>query len=228
MLLPLAWKRSPAAFSIAAAGGFLLWKAARGESPRESFSRRSARQITIHAVTIQASREEVYSAWRRLEDMSRYFPVLQEIRVLDSRRSQWKLRAGGREWTWEAEITEELPNERLVWQSGDASGMNQRGLLCLRDAPEGRGTILELTLEFSSPGGLAALLAPIGLHPGQLVREGLRRFKQWMEAGEIATIEGQPHGPRSAMQPMLQRFQPGLPPASEMPRRTPARRTGTI
>jgi uncharacterized membrane protein len=47
-------------------------------------------------------------------------------------------------------------------------------------------------------GHAAQLAAPIarllGVSPRQQIRDDLRRFKQVMEAGELATIEGQPRG----------------------------------
>jgi len=38
----------------------------------------------------------------------------------------------------------------------------------------------------------------LGDDPDMTVREDLRRFKRLLEAGELPTIEGQPHGPRPA------------------------------
>jgi uncharacterized membrane protein len=45
--------------------------------------------------------------------------------------------------------------------------------------------------------GIAYLL---GAEPSQLIKEDLRRFKQIIETGEIATIEGQPSGRVSSAQ----------------------------
>jgi hypothetical protein len=42
---------------------------------------------------------------------------------------------------------------------------------------------------------IAQLLAtPAGFSPEQVARESLRRMKQLLEAGEIPTTDGQPHG----------------------------------
>jgi uncharacterized membrane protein len=42
----------------------------------------------------------------------------------------------------------------------------------------------------------AAFAWAFGKTPSQVIREGLRRFKQLMETGEIPTTEGQPRGAR--------------------------------
>jgi uncharacterized membrane protein len=42
----------------------------------------------------------------------------------------------------------------------------------------------------------AAFAWAFGDDPSHVIREGLRRFKQLMETGEIPTTEGQPRGRR--------------------------------
>jgi hypothetical protein len=49
----------------------------------------------------------------------------------------------------------------------------------------------------------AAFAMLFGEEPEQQIREDLRRFKGLMEAGEIATTDGQPHGRRSKITTML-------------------------
>jgi hypothetical protein len=50
---------------------------------------------------------------------------------------------------------------------------------------------------YRAPGGtlLSPLLAKLTNHE---LREDLRRFKQWVEAGEVPTTDGQPHGHKRA------------------------------
>lgn len=59
-----------------------------------------------------------------------------------------------------------------------------------------RGTEVKVITEYSPPGGaLADALAKLfGEEPEQQIGDDLRRFKMITEAGEIATIEGQPKG----------------------------------
>jgi hypothetical protein len=61
------------------------------------------------------------------------------------------------------------------------------------DAPPGRGSEAELRLVYRSAGAalIGPLLRKISEHE---IREDLRHFKQWMEAGEVPTTEGQPSG----------------------------------
>jgi hypothetical protein len=53
-------------------------------------------------------------------------------------------------------------------------------------------------VEYAPPGGALgkAFATIMGKDPKFTVREDLRKFKALIEAGEIPTTKGQPHGPR--------------------------------
>jgi uncharacterized membrane protein len=59
-----------------------------------------------------------------------------------------------------------------------------------------RGTRVTIHLQYSPPGGKigAAVARLLGRDAGTEIREDLRRFKQLIEAGEVATTAGQPRG----------------------------------
>jgi uncharacterized membrane protein len=59
-----------------------------------------------------------------------------------------------------------------------------------------RGTEVKVVMEYQPPGGVitAAIAKLFGEEPEQQIGDELSRFKQLMEAGEIATTEGQPKG----------------------------------
>jgi uncharacterized membrane protein len=70
------------------------------------------------------------------------------------------------------------------------------GEVSFRELPSGRGTEVRLRLDFTPPagvigGGLARVFD--GALETQL-RSELKRMKQLMETGEVATTEGQPSG----------------------------------
>jgi hypothetical protein len=63
-----------------------------------------------------------------------------------------------------------------------------------------RGTLVETEMRYVPPAGALgrAVSKAFGKDPKFLVQQDLRRFKALVETGEIPTIEGQTHGPRSA------------------------------
>jgi len=56
-----------------------------------------------------------------------------------------------------------------------------------------------------------ALVKILGKDPNFLMRQDLRRLKALIETGEIPTIEGQSHGPRSAVAAVARMVDPDRP-----------------
>jgi uncharacterized membrane protein len=107
-----------------------------------------------------------------------------------------------------AEITEDLPNEAIAWQSLEGADVNNSGWVQFQRGPAGHGTFVKARIDYEPPAGKAgALIAKaIGKEPGQLVKGDLRRFKSILETGEIPTTEGQPHGPRTLVGRLAEAF----------------------
>lgn len=165
------------------------------------------------AVTVNRPREELYQVWRDFENLPGFMQHLESVRVDDpeSGRSHWVAK-GPLDWRveWDAEIIEERENELLVWKSLPGSTVESLGRVEFVDAPGGRGTIVRVWMQYNPPAGsLGAAFAKLfGREPGQQINEDLRRFKQIMEAGEIATVEGQPSGGKAPNRTFIARPEP--------------------
>lgn len=147
--------------------------------------------------TIGKDAESLYATWRDFSGLPRFMRHLESVEVLDDRRSRWVARApAGRTIEWEAEISEDEPGRRIAWHSVEGSEVAHAGSVRFEPAPGGRGTVVHVSLEYAPPGGeLGARLARfLKEEPEHQIREDLRHFKQWMEAGEVATTDGQPSG----------------------------------
>lgn len=152
--------------------------------------------VAQRAVTVGRPREELYRYWRDFRNLT-FMEHLEAVAVRDDGTSHWVAKGpAGALLEWDAAITRENENERLDWEAIKGSGMVGGGSVLFKDAPGGRGTELKVLLFYDPPGGnLGSAFAKLfGGDPSQMIREDLRRFKQLMETGEIATIEGQPTG----------------------------------
>jgi uncharacterized membrane protein len=187
--------------ALAAAGGFLIYHGANVQ--------RGLHPIDVRAsFTINKPVEEIWRFWRDFTNLPRFMTHLQSVQPTSERYSHWTARAPmGRQISWHAEIIEERENEYLVWRSLPGSEVQNAGSVEFRRAPGNRGTEIHVTLQYRPPAGRVghAVASLFGESARQQVREDLRHFKQLMEAGEIPTIEGQPHGTRSAMVKAAQR-----------------------
>jgi uncharacterized membrane protein len=123
---------------------------------------------------------------------------LESVATLPGRaRSRWVARGpAGRRVVWEAELTEEQPARMLAWRTLPGSDVEHEGRVEFQPARGGGETVVRVTLAYrASAGKMGALVARLlGAEPAQQVAGELRRLEQLLEAGEIATTEGQPSG----------------------------------
>ena len=95
---------------------------------------------------------------------------------------------------WQAESSTRCRTEIIAWRSLGKSALVTAGSVHFDDAGPGRGTRVRVKLQYSPPGGRAgaAVARLFGRGAGAEIREDLRKFKQLLETGEIATTAGQP------------------------------------
>ena len=153
------------------------------------------------SIVVDRPAAELYTFWRDLTNLPRIMKHLERVAVIDSTRSQWTATGpAGQSVQWEAEITQDIPGKMIAWCSVAGSTVDNQGSVRFRPASGNRGTILEVMLRYNPPGGKigAAVAKLFHRDPSQQIKEDLRRFKSLMEAGDIATVAGQPVGTRAS------------------------------
>ena len=174
---PLAASKHSSAAGLAAEGAVPL--------PRGG----DADTLLARAVTINRPRDELYAYWRDLPKLATFMENVVSITTIDAARSHWTVRApGGRTVEWDATITDEAPGEYIAWASDEGADVPNSGRVEFRDAGD-RGTVVTATILYDPPGGtIGRIVAKMfQREPAIQARRDLRRFKQLMETGEIAT-----------------------------------------
>ena len=144
------------------------------------------------ATTILRPRNEVYDAWRDFESLPRYLGHVLSIEDLGDNRSRWTVRGPmDTEVQWTAEITDDEPGSKIAWRSVEPADLDQRGEILFQDAPAGRGTEVRVRMSYGGSRFRTVMAALTGDSPAQAIDGDLRRFKAWLEAGEIPTNRGQ-------------------------------------
>ncbi|GHO94759.1 hypothetical protein KSF_048070 [Reticulibacter mediterranei] len=170
----------------------------------------SRREVTLVAIpqqagtrvrrsmTINRSPEELYSAWHDIGKAPSYMMGVENVQQTDAKTSHWTARLpSGKKLQWYAEFTQEQPGQLLEWRVlGKKFVVAQAGRVYFVPASDGRGTIVTLELDYPSPRNFLRknMKQVISYLADKEALEDLRRFKELMEAGEIATIKGQPKG----------------------------------
>lgn len=141
------------------------------------------------AVTINRPRTELFAFWRDLGNLATFMENVERIDVLDEKRSHWVVKApGGRTVEWDSLITEERDGEFIAWASEEGADVPNSGRVDFRDAGV-RGTVVTATILYDPPAGTVGKLVAklFQREPKIQSQRDLRRFKQLMETGEIAT-----------------------------------------
>ncbi|MBN3882448.1 MAG: cyclase [Nostoc sp. JL34] len=182
------------------AGGGLIYQGATKQSTIQQAQEAIGINQSIKVektVTINKSAEELYRFWHNFENLPTFMKHLKSVQVYNEKRSHWIANAPlGNSVEWDAEILEDRENKFISWASVEGADIDNSGFVRFQKALGDRGTEVKIVLEYNPPGGaLGATVAKLfGEEPQQQIGDELRRFKMLMEAGEIATTEGQPRG----------------------------------
>jgi uncharacterized membrane protein len=155
------------------------------------------------AITIRRDRDELYSLWRDLESFPTFMAHVEEVRPEGENRWVWKARGPlGMDIEWTAEITEDVPSERISWRSVEGSKVPSRGTVQFVPAPGDQGTEVHIDISYDPPAGaVGEMFAKLfGESPQIQLKDDLRRFKQIVETGEVIRSDGSPEGQLSRRQ----------------------------
>lgn len=195
-----ALRRSPARAWLAAAAVPFLYRGIVGHWP-EPFHALGTNGDTraalggdrgVHvreAVRLELPIHQVYSFWRRLENLPRFMRYLDSVREDAADRSHWvAIGPRGVRVEWDAELINEIEDKLIAWRSLPGSDVTTAGSVNFDPVRGGRETQVTVNLQYAPPAGTAgAWVATLfGREPSQTIREDLRRLKQVLEAGEIA------------------------------------------
>ncbi|MFB3815704.1 MAG: SRPBCC family protein [Terriglobales bacterium] len=200
-------RRSPLGWALAAGGSALAYFGANAaRMQRQTFVRSS--------VAVNTSPHEAYRFWHDFENFPRFMHHLESVSVIGDRRSRWVARGPmSTRISWDAEITSEREGEFLAWRSLPGSEVDVEGSVEFRPATGNRGTVVTANVRYRPPAGRMrhSVAKLLGKSLRFMMEQDLRRFKALIEAGEIPTTEGQPHGPRTMATAAARVFGPDRP-----------------
>ncbi len=140
-------------------------------------------------VTIARPRDELYAYWRDFSNLPHFMDNVVRVDLLDEGRSHWVVKAPGGTVEWDSEIVDEQDGAYIEWTSVAGADVPNSGRIEFRDAPGGRGTFVTAIISYDPPAGMIGKLIAkmFQREPAIQARRDLRRFKQLIETGEIAT-----------------------------------------
>ncbi|MBE1876226.1 SRPBCC family protein [Myceligenerans pegani] len=124
-----------------------------------------------------------YNQWTQFEEFPRFMEGVQEIRQLDPTHTHWKTEVGGVEREFDAEITEQHPDERVAWKS--LSGPAQAGVVTFHRLNDDQ-TRVTVQLDWSPESAAEKVGAAVNFDEHR-VQGDLERFKEFIESHGVET-----------------------------------------
>jgi uncharacterized membrane protein len=119
-----------------------------------------------------------YNQWTQFEEFPRFMEGIESVRQLDDTHLHFVANIGGKKKEWDAEITEQTPDQRIAWR--EVAGAPNAGVVTFhRLAPE--KTRIMLQLEYDPQGFVESAGDMIGIVSNR-VSGDLTRFKSFVEA----------------------------------------------
>jgi uncharacterized membrane protein len=154
--------------------------------------------IVDASITIYRPAQEVYAYWRQFDNLPRFMSHLLAAEDLGDGRSRWTAEGPlGVPVSWEAEIINDVPPTSIAWSTVGDSDVVSAGSVRFKPAGGDHGTEVHVRLQYDPPAGKvgATVAWLLGADAQTEIEDDLRRFKQLLETGEIAT--GKRYGARS-------------------------------
>ena len=122
--------------------------------------------------------QTVYNQWTQFEEFPRFMEGIERVTQLDDTHLHWVANVGGKNVEWDATISEQVPDKRIVWYSD--KGAVHSGMVSFN--PVGP-TITRVTLRIDyEPEGFVEEAGDKLGFVTRRVEGDLKRFKEFIES----------------------------------------------
>lgn len=119
-----------------------------------------------------------YNQWTQFEDFPKFMEGVEEIRQLDAKHTHWKTKIAGVEREFDAEITEQHPDERVAWRATD--GATNAGVVTFHRLSEDTTRVmLQMDIE---PEGIVEKAGDALGFAKRRIKGDLERYKELIES----------------------------------------------
>ena len=147
------------------------------------------------SIEVQCPVHTVYNQWTQFEQFPRFMTGVKEVKQLDDTHLHWHAQIWGKDKEWDAEITEQVPDQYIAWRSTSGDAPNNGSV---RFEPMGPDrTRVNLTMEYDPQGVVENIGDKLGVMSGR-VETTVKQFRDFIEKrpAETGAWRGEVHGAR--------------------------------
>jgi uncharacterized membrane protein len=130
------------------------------------------------SVDVDVPVRTAYNQWTQFEEFPSFMEGVEAVRQLSDTQLHWVAKVAGARREWDAEITEQHPDERVAWKA--TSGAQNDGVVTFHRLGDGQTRVM-LQLEFDPDGFVEKAGDALGVVRAR-TRGDLERFKHFIEA----------------------------------------------
>jgi uncharacterized membrane protein len=130
------------------------------------------------SIEIEVPVRTAYNQWTQFEEFPKFMEGVKQVKQIDDKHLHWKAEIGGKEKEWDAEITEQIPDERVAWRS--RTGAMNAGVVTFHRLSDAKSKVM-LQMEYDPEGVVENVGDAVGF-VSQRVLGDLERFKKYIES----------------------------------------------
>jgi len=135
------------------------------------------------SIDVNVPVRQAYNQWTQFESFPQFMEGVKSVRQQGDTHLHWVAEIAGRHEEWDAEITQQTPDQRIAWTS--TSGDRNAGAVDFHRVDD-TTTRVTLTMDLEPAGVVEKVGDAVGIPAGR-VEGDLKRFKQFIEARGTAT-----------------------------------------
>jgi len=134
--------------------------------------------IVEKSIQVSVPVATAYNQWTQFEEFPKFMEGVKEVHQTDPTHLKWVAQIAGQKREWEAEITQQVPDQTIQWRSLD--GTPNAGTVNFEPI-SGSQTKINLSMEFE-PQGIVEQAGKVTGAIDTQIEEDLARFKKLIES----------------------------------------------
>ena len=138
----------------------------------------------IETIDVNVPVSTAYNQWTQFETFPKFLSVVEEITQVTDTLTHWTVKIAGQVREFDAEITEQHPDERVAWNRVGGEE-NHAGVVTFHKLSDNE-TRVTVQLDWEAKGLLEKFGALVGVG-GHEVQKELKNFKEFIESQGVET-----------------------------------------
>jgi len=152
------------------AGAYLLSSSLRGG--------KAEKHTVEESIDLDVPVSTAYNQWTQFEEFPEFMASVESVTQMDETHLHWRAKVAGKTKEWDAEITEQIPDERIAWRG--IGGVENAGVVTFHKLGESRTRVM-LQMDYAPETTTERIADAVGAV--KLTTKGnLKRFKSLIES----------------------------------------------